>query len=238
MKTISDGSTADYYELPEGAAELQDLISHRNMNAQIGEIFRACYRYGLAEHSSMLRDAKKIAFYAQAEVERLEQSLEKDGWNVDLGAEMDRLREQFPAVEDVKPVAYSKPSWEESPECANWLAQDRDGIWRWFSDKPSPMYGYWGRGHVGSIVKWAGLGDYNLNWHETLEERPGKPSWDDAPEWAQWLSQGADGAWKFHSTRPKFFDGWGWLSTCLDKQIFAGHGKPNPRWHETLESRP
>lgn len=68
----SDGSTADYYVLPEGATQLQDLISHRNMNAQIGEIIRACYRYGMASHSDMLRDAKKIRFYAQAEVERLE----------------------------------------------------------------------------------------------------------------------------------------------------------------------
>tara|TARA_R110000851_G_scaffold139794_1_gene276991 strand:+ start:73 stop:492 length:420 start_codon:yes stop_codon:yes gene_type:complete len=68
----SDGSTASYYELPEGVTELQHLISHRNMNSQIGEIFRACYRYGLVEHSAMLRDAKKIAFYAQAEIERLE----------------------------------------------------------------------------------------------------------------------------------------------------------------------
>jgi hypothetical protein len=68
----SDGSTADYYVLPEGATQLQDLISHRNMNAQIGEITRACYRYGMASHSDMLRDAKKIRFYAQAEVERLE----------------------------------------------------------------------------------------------------------------------------------------------------------------------
>ena len=68
----SDGSTADYYKLPDGATELQHLISHRNMNAQIGEILRACYRYGLASHSDQLRDAKKILFYAQAEVERLE----------------------------------------------------------------------------------------------------------------------------------------------------------------------
>lgn len=68
----SDGSTADYYVLPEGATQLQDLISHRNMNAQIGEIFRAGYRYGMASHSDMLRDAKKIRFYAQAEVDRLE----------------------------------------------------------------------------------------------------------------------------------------------------------------------
>ena len=70
--TTSDGSTASYYELPPNATELQDLISYRDMNAQIGEIFRACYRYGLASHSSRLRDAKKIKFYAEAEIARLE----------------------------------------------------------------------------------------------------------------------------------------------------------------------
>lgn len=70
--TTSDGSTASYYELPEGATELQHLISHRDMNAQIGEVFRACYRYGQASHSDMMRDAKKIRFYAQAEIDRLE----------------------------------------------------------------------------------------------------------------------------------------------------------------------
>ena len=72
MKITSDGSTASYYELPRNTKELQDLISHRNMNAQIGEIFRACYRMGRAAHSDELRDAKKILFYAKAEVARLE----------------------------------------------------------------------------------------------------------------------------------------------------------------------
>ena len=67
----SDGSTASYYELPEGCTELQDLISYRNLNAQDGEIFRAIYRKGRASHSDDLRDAKKVLFYAQAEVERL-----------------------------------------------------------------------------------------------------------------------------------------------------------------------
>lgn len=68
----SDGSTASYYELPSGATELQHLISHKDMNAQIGEIFRSCYRYGQASHSDKLRDAKKIQFYINAEIERLE----------------------------------------------------------------------------------------------------------------------------------------------------------------------
>ena len=74
----SDGSTARYYELPEHATELQHLISHKNMNAQIGEIFRSCYRYGEASHSNRLRDAKKIRFYAQAEINRLENYIEDD----------------------------------------------------------------------------------------------------------------------------------------------------------------
>ena len=68
----SDGSTAAYYELPENAKELQQLISHRDMNAQIGEIFRSCYRYGLVSHSDKLRDAKKMRFYSDAEIKRLE----------------------------------------------------------------------------------------------------------------------------------------------------------------------
>ena len=70
-KIQSDGSTASYYELPNDASELQDLISAKNMNAQIGEIFRACYRYGQVAHSPEIRDIKKILFYAKAELERL-----------------------------------------------------------------------------------------------------------------------------------------------------------------------
>ena len=69
---VSDGSTAVYYELPVEATELQHLISHKDMNAQIGEIFRAAYRYGESSHSTQLRDAKKIKFYIDAEIQRLE----------------------------------------------------------------------------------------------------------------------------------------------------------------------
>jgi hypothetical protein len=76
VKERSDGSSASYYELPNNASELQDLISDKNMNAQIGEIFRECYRYGKASHSDEMRGIKKILFYAKAELVRL-QNLEK-----------------------------------------------------------------------------------------------------------------------------------------------------------------
>jgi hypothetical protein len=71
-RVSSDGASASYYELPKNSTELQDLISAKNMNAQIGEIFRECYRYGQAAHCNEMRGIKKILFYANAELKRLE----------------------------------------------------------------------------------------------------------------------------------------------------------------------
>jgi len=72
LDSISNGSTAKYYEFPKGYKELQDLIALKNMNAQMGEIFRECYRYGEASHCDEVRGIKKIIFYANAELKRLE----------------------------------------------------------------------------------------------------------------------------------------------------------------------
>ena len=70
-KSKSDGLTAQYYELPERATELHHIISYKNMNANLGEIMRSCYRYGEASHSDKLRDIRKIIAYAKFEEERL-----------------------------------------------------------------------------------------------------------------------------------------------------------------------
>lgn len=77
-KLTSDGSTASYYELPEGATELQHLISYKNMNGQVAEAFRSLYRFGESSHSSRIRDAKKVIFYMQAEIERIKKYEETD----------------------------------------------------------------------------------------------------------------------------------------------------------------
>lgn len=78
MKTKSDGSTADYYVLPNGATELQHLISHRDMNFFVGSIFCLCYDYSKEGHSN-IRTARKIEKYARAEVERLESLQDMQG---------------------------------------------------------------------------------------------------------------------------------------------------------------
>jgi len=149
VKYVSDGSTASYYVLPDGAKELQDLISARDMNAQIGEIFRACYRYGLCRHSDKLRDAKKILFYAQAEVARLE-ALEASGsW------------------------AEGKPDWGSAPKWAQWLAQDENGEWWWHELRPALVVGSgeWASDDQEGIA-FAGVTEVVGDWRDSLEGRP------------------------------------------------------------------
>lgn len=119
-KVTSDGSTASYYELPEGAKELQHLISYRNMNGQLAEIFRACYRYGIVSHSDQLRDAKKMMFYAMAEVERLEK------WAVLAAGGVDDFQpgRDYPQCRCVTEAIHAEPSTEDMTDPRNWRAGD------------------------------------------------------------------------------------------------------------------
>lgn len=68
---MSDGWTTNYYELPDDAKEMQDLIEYRDMNFAMGNIFKACYRYGHKENTSKEYDLNKIIWYARRELRRL-----------------------------------------------------------------------------------------------------------------------------------------------------------------------
>ena len=67
-------SNPKQYGLPTGATELQDLIEFRNMNFACGNMFKAIYRMGTCSHSDELRDLRKILWFAQREIDRLEPS--------------------------------------------------------------------------------------------------------------------------------------------------------------------
>lgn len=56
----------------KNSTELQQIIAELDLNSQTGEMARSIYRKGRASHSDELRDAKKVLFYAKAEVDRLE----------------------------------------------------------------------------------------------------------------------------------------------------------------------
>ena len=66
----NNGGSTDYYELPEGATELQDLIEHKNMNFAIANCFKALYRLDDPEHDT-IRDLNKIIWFAEREKKRI-----------------------------------------------------------------------------------------------------------------------------------------------------------------------
>lgn len=74
---VSDGGSTSYYELPEGSTELNDLIEHKKMSFALGNIFKACYRFGEKDTASRLYDLNKIIFFA----ERLKKLEEKNDTN-------------------------------------------------------------------------------------------------------------------------------------------------------------
>ena len=72
------GWSSTYYEIPEGAQELGDLIEHKKMNFNVGNIFKAAYRLGDKEGTSRLYDLNKIKWFVEREIAREEND------NVDL----------------------------------------------------------------------------------------------------------------------------------------------------------
>ncbi|QIG74627.1 hypothetical protein EVC11_045 [Rhizobium phage RHph_I20] len=69
-KVKSDGSSTSYYDLPPAAKDLGDLIEFKNMNFNVGNIFKACYRLGEKEGNDLRYDLNKIIYFAQRELAR------------------------------------------------------------------------------------------------------------------------------------------------------------------------
>ena len=63
------------------------------------------------------------------------------------------------------------------------------------------------------------------------------PSWNDAPEWAQWLAKSINGVWVWFEKRPRPFADKYWLfSGGKTKDYFMG--KKTTNWRNTLQQRP
>ena len=64
-----------------------------------------------------------------------------------------------------------KPSWDEAPEWANYLAMDKNGQWFWFMEEPYDTSSFWmstsAKGFEGVQQK---------DWNTTLEKRPANMS--------------------------------------------------------------
>ena len=71
---LSDGGSTAYYQLPVGAKDLQDLIEFKAMSFSRGNIFKACYRLGEKDDASVEYDLKKIIWYAERELRRIQEA--------------------------------------------------------------------------------------------------------------------------------------------------------------------
>jgi hypothetical protein len=80
---IQPGWSSDYYELPENARELQDLIEYRGMNFTVGNIFKAAYRLGSKDGVGCEYDLNKIIWFANRELLRLSKEKESEFENND-----------------------------------------------------------------------------------------------------------------------------------------------------------
>ena len=60
-----------------------------------------------------------------------------------------------------------------------------------------------------------------------------KPSWDIAPEWAQWLAQDKSGRWHWFSEKPAIVD-FAWKCNWVSDTAFIDGGN----WRNSLEEKP
>ncbi len=67
----SNGGSTDYYQIPVGTRDLDDLIDLKGMSFRMANIFKACFRFGQKDGTSKLYDLNKIIFFAEREREKL-----------------------------------------------------------------------------------------------------------------------------------------------------------------------
>jgi hypothetical protein len=65
-----------------------------------------------------------------------------------------------------------------------------------------------------------------------------KPSWDEAPEWARWLSMDASGDWYWYEDKPiENWRGQEWQKNYRSESRTSVASQAD-EWYETLEERP
>ena len=129
----------------------------------------------------------------------------------------------------------------------DWLARN---VHEWPAGEHQPWcYVYWKGGHRAvsgnriTVIQPC-VQIEKSDWLARRAELQNKPSWADAPEWAEWLAQDEDGEWKWLGSNPsKYIDGWtaNKLSCCKKVVAYGAvieKGTILGDWRDTLEKRP
>ncbi len=67
----NNGGSTSYYDVPEGAETLDDLIEFKSMSFGRGNIFKAAYRLGEKGSTTEVYDLNKIIYYANRRLDEL-----------------------------------------------------------------------------------------------------------------------------------------------------------------------
>ncbi len=100
------------------------------------------------------------------------------------------------------------------------------------------------RGHVFGIFPHGAHPSAEPNWFTKAQwlarraELQNKPSWADAPEWAQWLAQDESGFWYWYALRPTHPGMKSWWPEPATENNQCGKGEVLGDWRDTLERRP
>ena len=123
-------------------------------------------------YRKLSNDLQRKVSDLRAENEMLMVSIKRAEWLHDVAKASNGILQQ--EVEHIRAeLARIKPSWDDAPENAEYLAQDEDWSWEFHLSEPRPYEteesledsGWWGSTGWCDSVR-------NKNWRNTLEPRP------------------------------------------------------------------
>lgn len=76
-------------------------------------------------------------------------------------------------------VDTNAPDWKDAPEWAQWVAQDEDGDWYWYENKPRLFDKHWMIDGGKTEFKFFDI--HTPDWRETLQERT-----KESNDWIEW----------------------------------------------------
>ena len=127
----------------------------------------------------------------------------------------------------------------------DWLARNVH-VWPFnmFDSKPTEKY-VWHQPYCGGDILAVFRDRPSVftkdQWLARRAELQNKPSWDDAPEWGEWLAQDGDGEWFWYVSKPfvdEENDNAVWeLGDSFDHELCQS-GEVLGDWRDTLEKRP
>ena len=73
MGSKNNGGSTDYYKLKRKWRDCGDIMEHRNMNYNQGNIFKASFCFNIGRHSGTdyERELNKIIYFAKRELKRI-----------------------------------------------------------------------------------------------------------------------------------------------------------------------